>query len=396
MLSAPVVSVATSGAATISWSHVPGASSYNLYDNGTLKAAGVTSPWSGSGFTLGRHTIMVTSVVEGVENKSMPSPLTVSPTGYVVVTWTAVTGASSYNYYLNGSLVTNGVTSGMSVSPFSFSGGVVGITAVDGSMEGPMGTAIVTFASTTGGTYTAQDIINAALRKIGVLAKSEAATDDELNDSLQALNFMIDSWSSRRLLITAEMEETFPLVANKGDYTIGATGADFTSDAPIKIVSAYYRDSFGLDRILSVINKSEYDSQEDKAFVSAPPEVLYYDQGNTQQATRKGTIRLYNRPDDSDTYTLHITSQKYFTEFGSLTAGVTFPPAYYEALVWNLAMSIYPEFHGPKASIPALISGKAADTIEELESVNARKIVSGIDVAGKSGGFNWISGDING
>jgi len=240
--------------------------------------------------------------------------------------------------------------------------------------------------------YSALDIIKSSLRVLGVLSKSEALTADESNDALQSLNFLIDNWSARRLLSQALIRENFPLTAGKQSYTIGTTG-NFATSVPFDIMSAFYRDQYNVDRSLEIITREQFDSYEDKQIVAAPPQTLFFDPGATQQATELGTIYLYFTPDASSTYTLFIESQKPFTEFASLTTTVTFPPSYYRALKWNLALELAPEYGRPIT--PEMVEN-AIDSLETLEAVNAVQILCTIDVPGtKGGGFNWISGDPN-
>lgn len=236
--------------------------------------------------------------------------------------------------------------------------------------------------------YNAQDIIKAAFRKIGVIAKSEAPTADEMQDAFQALNFMIDNWSARKLLGTALIQEHFALTAYKQSYTIGATG-NFVTTKPIQIISAYYTDSGGIKYPLNVVTQEMFDGYSDSNIVSARPDVIFYDPGPTQQTNQIGTIYIYFTPDASSVYTLYINSQKPFTEFITLTDAVTFPPSYYRALVYNLAEEIAPEYGRP---VPTEVHDIAIESLEDLEAVNAEQLIAGLDLPGKKGkSYDWIS-----
>lgn len=241
-------------------------------------------------------------------------------------------------------------------------------------------------------TYSAQDIIKAAFRVLGVTSKSESPTADEMNDALQSLNFMIDNWAARRLLGTALIRESFPLTAFQQSYTIGV-GGNFNTAVPFDIMSAFYRDSFNVDRQLEIVTREQFDSYEDKQIVSALPEALFFDPGPTQQVNELGTIYLYFTPDASSSYTLFIESQKPFTEFAALTTTVTFPPSYYRALKWNLALELAAEYGRP---ITQDMNENAIESLETLEAVNAVQVTCTMDMPGtKGGGFNWISGEPN-
>ena len=132
-LSAPIGTSATAGngQVTVSWTAVTGATSYNLYwstssgvttSTGT-KISGVASPYTQTSLANGiTYYYVVTAVSAGGEsaasNSASATPqvsLPVAPTGVgavagngqVTVSWTAVTGATSYNLYWS---TTSGVT----------------------------------------------------------------------------------------------------------------------------------------------------------------------------------------------------------------------------------------------------------------------------------------------
>ncbi len=126
-----IVASGGNGQVTVSWSTVTGATSYNIYygtapgvttSTGT-KVANVTSPQVVSGLTNGTPYYFVVTAVNaggesGVSSEKTATPAAApqppgSPTGRTVtstvagqitVSWTAVTGATSYNvYYLQAS-----------------------------------------------------------------------------------------------------------------------------------------------------------------------------------------------------------------------------------------------------------------------------------------------------
>lgn len=67
----------------------------------------------------------------------------------------------------------------------------------------------------------ALDIINGAMRNIGVLEGGETAQVGEQADALQVLNDMIESWSVDNLLMFASAENVLSFTPGKYQYTIG-------------------------------------------------------------------------------------------------------------------------------------------------------------------------------
>jgi hypothetical protein len=242
-------------------------------------------------------------------------------------------------------------------------------------------------------TITAQDIVKKALQKIGVIADEETASASQLRDGFEALNYMLDSWAGRSLLTTAQIQESFTLTANKGTYTIGATGADVTSSKPIEIISAYVQDSNSVAYPVTVVPNDLYDSYYDQLITGevTRPQALFYDPGVTQQTVQTGTIKLYPYPDNASTYTLFINSEKAFTEFATLTDTVTFPPVYIRAIIYNLACELAPDYG---VAIHPEVIQIAAEAMRIIENINSRnkRVLATVNFSGKARSFNILSG----
>ena len=74
-------------------------------------------------------------------------------------------------------------------------------------------------------TTTAGDQINRALRLLGVLAEGETASADTSQDALIALNQMIDSWNTERLMIYNTIDQIFTWPAGEIQQHLGPTGS---------------------------------------------------------------------------------------------------------------------------------------------------------------------------
>ncbi len=177
-LAAPANVIATAGYGenTISWNAVTGASSYNLYWSTTAgvttsstKITGVTSPYAHLSLTNGTaYYYKVSAQDTGGEGplsaEVSATPYAAAPTnivatagdGQVAVSWTAATGATSYNiYYSTNSNVTTGsteiasATSGQAIT--GLTNGTLyyfAVTSVTGSIESGLST-IVSATPTT-------------------------------------------------------------------------------------------------------------------------------------------------------------------------------------------------------------------------------------------------------
>lgn len=139
-----VSAVAGSAQNTISWSAVSGATSYNIYwstTSGTgksgTKIAGATSPYVQTGLTVGTpYYYVVTAANSAGESPASAqvsaTPLPAAPTGVAAVgsnlqntiSWTASTGATSYNIYWSttSGLGTSGTKIAGATSPYPHTG----------------------------------------------------------------------------------------------------------------------------------------------------------------------------------------------------------------------------------------------------------------------------------
>lgn len=196
--SAPTGLATTGGAnqVTISWAAVAGATSYNVYYSTTsgagtsgTKIAGATSPYVQTGLSAGTTYYYVVTAVNAVGESAAssqasvatnapPPALPAAPTGVtatggtnqVTVSWTAVSGATSYNIYwstTSGKGLTGTKITG-ATSPYLQSGLAAStayyyvVTAVNSAGEGPIST------QATATTATPAPVIPAA--PMGVMA----------------------------------------------------------------------------------------------------------------------------------------------------------------------------------------------------------------------------------
>ena len=85
---------------------------------------------------------------------------------------------------------------------------------------------------------TARVLIEGALRLIGQLAEGETASNETYNDSLTAMNEMIDALSVERINVMAMTDQTITWPSAFATRSLGATG-DITGTRPVLIDHAY-------------------------------------------------------------------------------------------------------------------------------------------------------------
>lgn len=180
---------------------------------------------------------------------------------------------------------------------------------------------------------TASALIASAMKKIGVLTKSETPDSDEAADGLVALNGLLSSWSNESLLVYSRVTESFTLSAGAAAYTIG-TSQTFNTTRPVFIVAARITNGT-TDTPVEVISEEIYNAIPVKT-AQGVPELLNYN-----NAFSAGTIRLYPTP--SSSYSLTLISEKPLVTL-ALTDTLSLPAGWERALTYNLALELAPEY----------------------------------------------------
>jgi hypothetical protein len=186
--------------------------------------------------------------------------------------------------------------------------------------------------------YTAGDQINRALRLIGVLAEGEISSPSVMQDSLMALNQMIDSWNTERLSVFCTQDQVFTWPAGQITRTLGPSG-NFIGLRPVLLDEAtYFRDpgtnvSFGI----KFINQQQYNGIAVKTVTSTYPQVIF-----VNMTYPDVTMSIYPRPTRDLEW--HFVSVQELSNPATLITELFFPPGYLRAFAYNLAMEIAPEF----------------------------------------------------
>lgn len=183
---------------------------------------------------------------------------------------------------------------------------------------------------------TALGIITSAMRKAGVLVKSEAPSADEAADGLEMLNDLLASISNDSMVVYSRTFESFNLSGNVASYTIGS-GATFNTVRPVKIITAYIR-SGGIDYPLKLVSDEQYATITLKT-ASGIPDFINY-----TNAFPQATINLYPVP--AAAYELFLVTEKQLVTL-ALNDTISMPPGWRRMLVYNLAVEMGPEYGQP-------------------------------------------------
>jgi len=215
-------------------------------------------------------------------------------------------------------------------------------------------------------TTSAGDQINGALRLIGMLAEGETPSAATSQDSLTALNQMIDSWNTERLSVFSTQDQVFTWPASIRSRTLGPSG-DFVGNRPILVDDAtYFRDaatnvSYGI----KIINQQQYDGIAVKTVTSTYPQVLWINMSYPD-------IEMYVYPVPLRPLEWHFISVEELTQPAVLATTLSFPPGYLRAFRFNLACEIAAEFGvepSPQVSRIAMTSKRNIKRINNPDDV---------------------------
>jgi hypothetical protein len=185
---------------------------------------------------------------------------------------------------------------------------------------------------------TAAELIDGSLRLLGVLAEGETPSAAVMQDSIMAMNQMIQSWDTERLSVFSTQDQVFTWPAYTMSRTIGPTG-DFVGNRPIEVDDAtYFKDpSSGLSFGIKIINQQQYDGIAFKTVTSTYPQVMWIN--NTFPDME---ITVYPVPIKALEW--HIISVETLNEVTSVATDLYFPQGYLRAFRYNLACELAPEF----------------------------------------------------
>lgn len=184
----------------------------------------------------------------------------------------------------------------------------------------------------------AGEIINGSLRLIGALAEGEVPSAETSADALMAMNQMIDSWNTERLMIYNTIDQQFTWPSDQITQTLGPTG-DFVGLRPVDLDdSTYYRDaSTGVSFGIKFINQQQYDGIAVKTVTSTYPQVMWINMEYPDIA-----MTIYPKPTRALEW--HFVSVQELTQPATLATELAFPPGYLRAFRYNLAREIAAEF----------------------------------------------------
>ncbi len=237
----------------------------------------------------------------------------------------------------------------------------------------------------------ALEIVTTSMKLIGALAHGEDAEPEEAQDVLSRLNTMLNTWAAEKLTTYVINRSPYTLTSGTATYTLGPTG-DFAQQRPQWVERMGIIHPGNLDNPvelqLEVITTQRFAEIPVKGTQGNLPAIVYVDGDFPDR-----NLTFWPIPDIPLLQAVIYWAQS-LASFGLLTTDISVPPAYDEAIIYNLAVRLMPEFG--KQSDPAIIvralelfsilkSSQMATHAEEL------RCDLGLTSIGSRETFNWRS-----
>lgn len=183
-------------------------------------------------------------------------------------------------------------------------------------------------SGSTNFTLTRNQIVSAALRKVGAYDQGSSPTQEAINEGAEALNVMVKGWQTREVFLWATEWAT---------KTFTSADLSFSPAADtLGIEKAFYRDSSGSDTHVDIIDFDEYNNINDKNATGKILAIAY-------EPKLSPVIHVY-QPVADLTDVLHYQRVRKLEDFDAAGDNPDFPEEWLEALIYGLAYRLSTEY----------------------------------------------------
>jgi hypothetical protein len=183
---------------------------------------------------------------------------------------------------------------------------------------------------------TRNQIIESALRKLGVLAEGQTPSSQNYSDGMMALNAVIAQLRAIGMPLWARSEYTF--TPTTGTYTIG-TGMTLNTPFPVKLLQAF-RTETNAKIPMELVAREDFNTLP-TTDTGSPIKVNY------RPYVNYGSVSFWPTPTSSNTSTVTLVYQRPYQYFTGASETMDFPEEWYNALIYHLAVRLAPEWGVP-------------------------------------------------
>lgn len=176
---------------------------------------------------------------------------------------------------------------------------------------------------------TVQDLGTLALRKLFVVEGHEVPADEDAARALENTRMLLRTWAVNGIRLWLNEQQSVTLVAGQASYTL--------DPRTLEVFDAY-RSQGNTDSPMRILTREEYNSLPNKT-VTGQPYALWPD-----RRYNSTVITVYPVPQTGTTDTLSLGTKRQILDPVSLGENVEMPPEWSEAIVYNLAVRMAPDF----------------------------------------------------
>jgi hypothetical protein len=209
---------------------------------------------------------------------------------------------------------------------------------------------------------TAVELITDALGEIGVADAGQALSANDSALGLRVLNRLFQRWSNMRLLQPV-LDELSVTMTGAASYTLGPGGSPARA-RPLKVLSATFVDTGGLESPVQIITREQWDAIPNKADTGSYPDRIWYAAENTD-----GIVYTYPK---CSTGTLKLDVLTNMQALG-MSDTLTLPDGYESAIVSTLADDLATHYG---MSTPPDVRRRAAGAVRALKRTNHEPILA--------------------
>lgn len=220
---------------------------------------------------------------------------------------------------------------------------------------------------------TAIKIIRGALGVTNAVGVDQVLTADEVSDSLEVFNDILEQWSTDSLSLYSQADTTFTLVPGQKTYAIGPTG-DWVGDRPQNISEDAYTllpvgSATPATYVCTSISQQQYNDIAVKDQQNNFPwRYLYLND------FPNGLLTLWPVPDTAAPFT--FSADRILTGIVNAGTTISYPPGYAKAFRMVLAVELAPYF-GKQASED--VKSIARDAYASIKRANKKPVLLQFD-----------------
>lgn len=210
---------------------------------------------------------------------------------------------------------------------------------------------------------TVAELINKSLVDLGVLRPGASPSTTIRDDCFTRLNEMWEGWGIDETLTNAQYHQTLTITAGTTAYTFGTGGTLVATALPIRVYGAQSV-SGNFRNPVQVVSFKEFDSivKDPVSSTSVLASILAADNANPSI-----NLRVFPVPATAPG-SLVLDYWGAMTAFAAVGSTVAVAPAYEDALHWNLAMALLPQY-GRVGVDAAAIAANAAGSLAKIQNL---------------------------